>query len=261
MKKAVFILFLLAGMLCIPRESQALPTVDLLTYDRLFNGVNSNNEFFVFGSLPDGFVLSDGTVGEAGAGGMYWGDTSLDHFERIGDKINYYLNEPASFGTLPNGHHFMLGQGFNVGWDYIGRFTVDIANAGPLVIKAQYGTPFATLDGFVTPLLTDPFLTGSTTFLPTSGYGAVVPFSLKYTLLGSVWDEDSIIHGANLEVSGHIDFAPHKSEVIPEPTTLLLVGSGLLGAFAKRNRKARSRYQESGKWEESRNRIPKIVSE
>ena len=222
-------------------ESQAGPTLDALTYNN-FSGKVENNQFYAFRSFPDGFQLSDGTIGETGAGGLQYSGLGLNHFERDGDYINYFLNDPTTFLGFPSDKHFMLWQGLNYQGNYLGHFGITITSAGPFFLRAKYGTADATLNGFVGTAPVDPAYAGRPSdFVPTSGYNAIVPVTFNFSLFdNSTWDENAFSHDSSFIVNGKIDFASSVT-VTPEPASaaLLLIGAAFMLLVYRRERQIR----------------------
>lgn len=237
MKKILYVSLLALGLIAFPHDSHAAITVDTLLYNNSWGEIE-NGRFFVFGRFPSEHRLSNGAWGETGAGGMTYGTTTSTHFERDGADINYFLDEPSSFSG-PAGRHFMMAVGLlDLSNNWLGQFSLQVNNASPLILRAQYGTRNATISGLLTVTEAESWwVSHPSDFHPTSGYGSVVPFSLDYELFaGSVWDENTFNGNPSFDIRGQIDFSA-APVVTPEPQPIVLMLIGGLAMLFFRYRK------------------------
>ncbi len=238
MKSLFFGFFLSLCLLNFSHESQAALTVDSLTYTHSLVEIE-NSRFYIFGhatGYPNGYQLSNGAFGKTDVGGMFNSSTTTsNHFERDGANINYSLDEPTSY-YWPNGRHFAMAIGLlDLNNNLLGRFSLKADNAAPLILRAEYGTRNASISGLLTVIEPESWWLSDSNFLPTSGYGSVVPFSLDYELLaGSVWDENTFNSNSSFNIRGKIDFSA-APVVTPEPiATILMVIGGVFMIFVNR---------------------------
>jgi len=183
-------------------------------------------------------ATSSPAVGDAVNVGGQWGP-----FDQIPElsfstvaSSNNFVNKISSGNTVPTAPAFTVSQ-VNVG-----NISNHIEFAGTL-IEIKNATISNTNGITAFPGYTNN-ITAETMQL-TDGSGSMILFDWTTSYSGAAALQGTPINGSPVNVYGFVDdfgstaeFVPLKIQAVPEPSTVLLVGTGLLGLLAVRRRRS-----------------------
>ena len=195
MKKFILI-FIIAGIFSIPCLAKAA-TIDSMTISDFFF-YNPGSKFLYFGKA-DEYFLNDGTSWKSGAGSFGYLSGDLQSIEKSGSIIRYRFVPPStgilySYTDYNGGDHSSQGE---------------LEVAGPLVLEAEIGSSTAKMSGSMKITSNEETWYGEPKFNHFSSYvGALVKYSISYTLQGATWTENLFDNSFTYSLSGYIDFTP-----------------------------------------------------
>ncbi|MCA9409226.1 MAG: PEP-CTERM sorting domain-containing protein [Candidatus Omnitrophica bacterium] len=242
MKKIFFMLVVL--FYCSNANALLINFVEINdSFNRLYS--QNSKEFQIFGT-PDIHHLNDGSIADGFS--VSSADSSEAVFDRAeinNNKVKYFFGEPISnFG----GPTRIMGGDWSAQWSTdnskIFNSSFSLGATEPIVLEAELNSKVAYWKGTAEVLSNSPS-NSSLEHLPiNANVGDFVPFELEYRFSDSrSWDLNTFNRHFQYRINGHINFksTPDGTNVVPEPSTIFLFASGILGASLKRrnNKKAK----------------------
>jgi hypothetical protein len=197
----VIVRLIIAAILSIPGPAAAA-TVDLLEV----SGSSLYNPGGMFLLLGGGnkYFLNDGTSWTSGAGSFKSTVSNIQSVISSGNQIKYTFIPPSdqifySYTDYNSGVHSSQGE---------------LGVAGPLLLEAELGSSTAVMSGYVKIISNDETWYGEPLFNHFSaGVGALVKYSLSYTLNNATWTESLFNNSFSYNFNGRIDFTSSKGDV------------------------------------------------
>ena len=176
------------------------------------------------------YTMNDGTVWNSGAGMSRQLYAKPETAKVFGSYIQWELKE----WEFANG---ILYEHADFRDDHYTEGILGIDS--PFVLEAEIGSTIGTMTGYTRILSNEPTYVTSRTFHHYSAdVGELVRYNIEYELLyGSVWTKNIFESDFSYIVRAEINFTQTKP--IPEPSTLLLFGTGLTCLAGYRRRKAK----------------------